>query len=220
MLISVHYPKAGGTTINDLLVDNFGDCLLREYSLDPLSVIDEYGVKICDYSPNEIGYNIKAIHGHFHPERFSHVENTRYITFLRHPLDILISLYFFWKGSEFNAHPIYHRFKQENPDIFSFAAYPAINTLMSETYFGGFDTTRFEFVGFHENRQNDLARLAELLDAQFDMDLHSNNTSDLLDEDLMHERHDITESLETRQKITDILAKDVKFFEKMKHDFG
>src|SRR5262249_37714095 len=101
-VISVHFPKAAGSSLhqsfiaaygNDAVyIDNIDDpadpCSL--YNLDP----DACG---CKAQKNSSILGARVIHGHFHPSKYEFVKHAKRITFLRHPVDNLISIYYYWK---------------------------------------------------------------------------------------------------------------------------
>lgn len=132
------------------------------------------------------------------------------MTFLRHPVDNLISIYFFWKNIPQPRHVLHGRFLRESPSIVEFAKYPAFTNLMSETYFGGFDMSRFAFIGFYENRGADLSRLAADLGLPLKADIYENRTVPSV------ERRELEADLATRRKLTDLLAAEVTFYEQMR----
>jgi len=90
-LISLHIPKCGGQSVRRVLKNWFGENLYFHYYKD--------------YSVLPPKHKLKpgmCIHGHFNNTRGFGVEDyypdaDQFITFLRDPLEIMISNYFFWK---------------------------------------------------------------------------------------------------------------------------
>lgn len=199
-VVSVHFPKAAGTSLHRQFTDLLGDAVLLDYGNDPLVV----------GRGATVGFPCgkRLVHGHFHPQRYAHADAYR-MTFLRHPVDNLISIYFFWRTYPESDNPVHVRFLRERPSILEFAAYPGINRLMSETYFGGFDMGRFDFIGFYESRDTDIRRLAGELGLPLRADRHENRTAD------SDERRAIEADASIRRRLTDILAADVAFYERL-----
>lgn len=151
----------------------------------------------------------RLVYGHFRAQRYASTD-AYWMTFLRHPVDNLISIYFFWKNIPQPRHVLHEQFLRESPSIVEFAKYPAFTNLMSETYFGGFDMSRFAFIGFYDNRGTDLPRLAADLGLPLKADIHENRTVPSV------ERRELEADLSTRRKLTDLLTADVTFYEQMR----
>src|SRR5208283_2382267 len=115
-----------------------------------------------------------VVHGHFRAQRYL-CDRAYRLTFLRHPVSNLISIFFFWRLSP-PFIPLHARFLEERPSIVVFARYPAFRTLMSEAYFGGFDMRRFDFIGFHESRDVDMPKLATAIGLPLSADVALNIT--------------------------------------------
>jgi hypothetical protein len=131
------------------------------------------------------------------------------MTFLRHPVDNLISIYYFWKALPEVGNPVHTRFLHEHPSILEFAMYSGIRTLMSETYFGGFDMSRFDFIGFYETRNADIPRLSEELGLPLSSAYYENRTVET------GERHPLDADNSIRRRLNDLLAADVAFYERL-----
>ena len=200
-VVSVHFPKAAGSSLSHQLADLVGDQLELDYAHDPLI---ETGREV---APFPVGKSV--VHGHFHPQRYDGTAAFR-MTFLRHPVDNLTSIYFFWRRLPEQGNPLHHRFLKHNPDIFEFAAYPGISTLMSQAYFGGYDMRRFDFIGLHEDRNRDLRRLGDVLGLPLHAELHQNRTPDCA------ERQALQTSPQAQRRLQDLLADDIRFYERVR----
>lgn len=203
-ILSVHFPKAAGSSLHVQFVKLLGDRLaldyMHDYTHDPLT---SAGRETAEF-PN----GKRIVHGQFRAQRYASA-NAYWMTFLRHPVDNLISIYFYWKALPEAGHALHARFLRERPSILEFATYPGITCLMSETYFGNFDMSRFDFIGFHENRQADIARLAKAINLPLSAAIHENRTSESA------ERLELESDVSVRSKLTDLLAQDVGFYERM-----
>ena len=90
-LISLHIPKCGGQSVRRVLKDIFGDKFYLHYFQKRNALPEKHELKpgIC-------------IHGHFNRTKGFGADDyypgvDQFITFLRDPLEIMISNYFFWK---------------------------------------------------------------------------------------------------------------------------
>lgn len=200
-VVSVHFPKTAGTSLRIQFVKLWGEKVTFDYAHDPLTPAGS--------EPAEFPTGKRLVHGHFRPQRYASVD-AYWMTFLRHPVDNLISIYFFWKALREPGHAVHARFLREQPSILEFAMYPGITRLMSETYFGKFEMSRFDFIGFYETRDADLPRLAKALGLPFVDDVHENRTAETI------ERLELEADLSVRRRLTDLLSADVGFYERMR----
>lgn len=208
-LISVHAPKAGGTSIGRSLQKAFGSGYRGENSDDPASPLSERNLHPARYfSRNRIlPLEVNCIHGHFHPGQFNVEEKTFLFTMLRHPVSNIISIYTFWKTLESQGQPLHDYFLREQLDIIETARLPLLRWLYSQTYFGGFDMGRFDMIGRHEDRGTDLLRLGTLLGLTIDGNEYSNSTP------LSHERDELLADHALLRRLHIILADDIRFYE-------
>jgi hypothetical protein len=199
-VVSVHFPKAGGTSLHRQLVALLGEAAFLDYAHDPL-VVPSGGT-----SAFPVG--ARLVHGHFHAARYA-APGRCLVTFLREPVANLLSIYFFWRDLPPCGHAVHSRFLSERPSILDFARYAGIARLMSETYFGGFDMRRFDFIGFHETRQRDLPRLGRLLGLPLSHRLHENRTAP------SEERQELDSSPRILAALRTLLAADIAFYERL-----
>lgn len=200
-IISVHFPKAAGTSLRTQLIAHLHDKVALDYTHDPLG---ERGRETADFPVGK-----RAVHGHFRPDRYAGSEGFR-LTFLREPIDNLISIYYFWLDHSEHGNPVHTRFLAERPDIFDFARYPSFSTLMSQSYFGSFDMTRFDFIGFHENRATDLLKLSKVLGIPLQSTMHENPGL------FNAHRNEIRKNRGSLDILRDILKEDVVFYERLR----
>lgn len=199
-IVSVHFPKSAGSSLRMQFIEFLADKVELDYNHDPLTSAG------ADKAAFPVGKRI--VHGHFRPDRYEIPDAFR-MTFLRDPVDSIISIYYFWKTYPEHGNPVHEQFLREQPDIFQFARYPALSRLMSDTYFGGYDMTRFDFVGFHESRARDIRRLGLMLDLPL-QDVHVNRTADT------PERLALLSDSVAKRRLRDLLAHDVAFYYQIK----
>jgi hypothetical protein len=200
-VVSIHFPKAGGYSLQVQFVKLLGDRVALDYTHDPLT---STGRETAEFPDGK-----RLVHGHFRAQRYASA-NAYWMTFLRHPVDNLFSIYFYWKALPKAGHALHARFLRERPSILEFATYPAMTCLMSQTYFGNFDMSRFDFIGFYENRDTDILRLAKDLGLPLAASLHENRTAETID------RRDLEANVSVRRRLTDLLAADVAFYERLR----
>jgi hypothetical protein len=200
-LVYVHFPKAAGTSIVHGLRSHYGEALLADYTHPPP---DDWSSDAA-YLPD----GVRAVCGHFHANRYANWPAAR-ITFLREPVDNLISIYYFWRTFPPSGYAAHERFLAEQPSIFEFAKYPEMRTLASELYFGGVDLADFDFVGFYERRVDGLATLSRVLGLPLNANLYVNRTEETFD----RERQELKADSAAMTRLRDILSEDIAFYER------
>lgn len=169
-VISVHFPKAGGTSLLQSLITAYGkETVCLDYLDDPADPCSHYSLdpEGCHRKARGVGCapGVKVIHGHFHPSKYDFITRAKRITFLRHPIDTLISIYYFWKTLDKGhvLHGLFHYFRDNQLTLLDFARLPTFRYLLSRTYFGGVDMNRFDFIGFMESYAEDMGALSRAL---------------------------------------------------------
>jgi hypothetical protein len=198
-ILAVHFPKASGSSLQVQFVQCLGDRVLVDYSHDPMT---EAGQEAASFPADK-----QMVFGHFSPRRYATTDAFR-LTFLRHPVDNLISIYYYWRSLPEPGNPTHARFLRELPSIFEFALYPGIQRLMSETYFGGVDMRRFDFIGFYENRAADIARLSACIGLKLTSSVHTNRT--------LHsaERVALENDYQAQSRLAGLLRDDLGFYDR------
>jgi hypothetical protein len=198
-VVSIHFPKAAGTSLHAQFTKLLGDEVSLDYTHGPLT---SAGNETAEFPTGK-----KLVHGHFRAQRYA-ASDAFWMTFLRHPVDNLISIYFYWSTAMGGTNAIKTRFLRERPSVLEFARYPGINRLMSETYFGNFDMRRFDFLGFYERRETDIPRLGQDLGLPLLASVHENRTNESI------ERLELEADASVRRQLIDILTTDVAFYER------
>ena len=123
-LISVHFPKSGGSAFRASLVAAFGaETLAFDYESDPVDPANPMWIApswSISRRPSTIA-PYKAIHGHIAPIKYDLVPRAVRVVMLREPVENLISVYYFWQDSFKNGvvgHGLFEFAKAKN--IFDF----------------------------------------------------------------------------------------------------
>ncbi len=157
-LVSLHVPKAFGTSLRDVLV--------RHYGRD--QVAEDYAVSMESCSSGErrvrppLPPSATVVHGHFPASRYADLAARRRITFLRDPVARTISHFFFWQGEPRHGSALHDRLLDERLGLLEFAKLPAIRRFYSDTVFGGCDMQAFDLVGVVEDLNRDWPRFQRL----------------------------------------------------------
>lgn len=214
-IISVHTPKVAGSSFLHQIKNIYGENnLLQDYQDDPVDVRSKINIDPASYYANPITSigSHKIVHGHFHPGKYDQVPNAFRLTFLRHPVDNVISIYRFWCAHDQSAFdsPIFQYFKNNSLSLAQFAMLPKIRYLYSEVYFGGFDMSRFDFIGDYLKYNDELQRLGRLLNIDFDIGVKLNVTSSCQGDN--KRVNDVETGMDL--PLWKILEQDIRFYER------
>ncbi|MBV5349908.1 hypothetical protein JZU71_01740 [bacterium] len=188
--------------------------VLLDYNDDPVDPRSRISIDPAFYRLNPIRSiaTRKLVHGHFCPGKYDCLSNAFRLTFLRHPVDNVFSIYRFWSAHDKDDwdSPVFHYFKEHSLSLERFAMLPKIRYLYSEVYFGGFDMGRFNFIGDYRNYDEELLRLGALLGVEFDMSVRLNTTQGCSNEFCSvidaERKHD--------ESLRNILDQDIRFYER------
>jgi hypothetical protein len=216
-LISMHLPKAAGSSLRDMLLAHFGENDIHlDYNdnpADPRTMfhIDPVGFDIACSSGADLELDGKrAVHGHFHPNKYMTIGGAKRVTFLREPVSRLLSHYFFWQalpepparsGSPLHTYMLRHRLS-----ILEFAKLPIIQRFMTGVFFKGVDMTAFDFIGRQENFSSDFEYLSRLINLSGGTDVRINDNPTTGYQDVV--KQDVLD------KLGSILAEDIDFYKR------
>jgi hypothetical protein len=214
-IISIHTPKAGGTTMLALWKQAYGeDRVLMDYENPPGNpsadfIIDP--IAWAEQRPTNLPDRIHVVHGHFRPGKYDLLKDVFRLTMLRHPVDNLISIYCYWRKIPPQPNAVHQYFLANKLDVLGLARLPIIQNLYSDTYFGGWDMGRLDFIGRHETRSADLQYLSKILGIDLDSSLYLNATEP---EGANNEKEAIFANSALLKQLHELLAKDISFYEK------
>jgi hypothetical protein len=215
VVVSVHTPKVAGTSFLHQIKKIYGeDNLLLDNNDDPVDPRSTVNIDPVYYRLNPIKAIAprKIVHGHFHPAKYDCLANAFRLTFLRHPVDNVLSIYRFWSahGKEAWDSPVFQYFKEHSLSLERFAMLPKIRNLYSEVYFGEFDMDRFNFIGDYRCYDKELHRLGGLLGVEFDSNVRMNVTQQYSGGDSVA----IDPGVRNIESLEEILEQDIRFYER------
>jgi hypothetical protein len=188
-VLNVHVPRTGGTSIAGQLQVQMGERFLGDFKHDAVGG---------EFNSLKWPENYDTIMGHFRPETYTGADMM--VTWLRHPVDLVPSLYQLWRNM-IPIHPIQKALHEQKPELLTFAAWDAIQHWYTKTYFGGFDMKKFGFIGCFERREADLAKLAKLLAVKLDPAVRDNARKRPME---------VTNGM--KKDLAKLLADDIKFY--------
>lgn len=168
VIVFPHIPKCGGSTVRHFL-EQSGKRVFFDYDHPPSRVQWYRGgseqrdrdFSLLDFSPFDVVY------GHFPLKRY--MTGDRVVLLLRHPVERLISNYYYWKDilpvtnrPAIARSPEIMAVKSGEMDIVEFAKRLKLGTVL-EMYTDYVDTRNFMFVGFTDRLDDLLAKLADAL---------------------------------------------------------
>ena len=159
MLISLHLPKTAGTSFYKALAEHFGSRILRDYADFPYNTppIKRNGGAALNSIRNiflDLD-NFDCIHGHFLPLKYwlygKRKRETKFVTWLRDPVERLASNYFHWLRSYSPSitYPLQKKVVEEKWSLERFCLSTEFQNFYTK-FLWGFPLTRFDFVGIVE----------------------------------------------------------------------
>jgi hypothetical protein len=167
MLISVHFPKSGGSSFGAVLARHFGDRLLLDYGDFPINT--PTGLRrrkaAADAAANEVRDfgAINCIHGHFLPAKYLPLKRrgAEFVTWLREPLERMASHYEFWRSTfdPASAPRLHRRVIEEDWSFEQFSLSPELRNIYRQ-FLWSFPLSLFSFVGLTEHFASDVTAFA------------------------------------------------------------
>ena len=170
-VISVHVPKTAGTTFGKLLSSIYGpERIYMDYNDKPLNPNSVFNIDHSRWQAaaatqvQTIGTDYRVVHGHFPIYKYMNLlKSAKSITWVRHPVSWLVSLYYYWKHTPETDHPLICRLQDEDLSLLEFAEHPLVRNRISQVFLNGLDLADFFFVGIHEHFRDDLWELTHLM---------------------------------------------------------
>ncbi len=207
-LISIHIPKTAGTSFRNILKEVYGENGVVRLDIPLYSQL----VKINEqaYSSTKLPFGTRVVHGHFSleqlKENFEIIDSVPIITWLRHPVDRVISNYYYLEKrlkeelqEEAKGLNILSKMQRSLPEY----ARDEINRNRQYKFLNGIDLEDFSFVGIQEHFSEDLISLSKQLDWPVYEELKHNITGS---------KYQV--SAEDRAEIAELNTKDMDLYEK------
>jgi Sulfotransferase family len=164
LIISVHLPKTAGTSFAAGLDTHFRRRFLRDYSDFPMNTPqperNRAALQASLRNAESDFAHVECIHGHFLPIKYLllvHQREVKFVTWLRHPVERLLSHFYHWKISYTpRSAPLHRRVVEEDWTIERFCLGPEVRNLYSQ-FLWGFPISYFDFIGITEFYEDDLA---------------------------------------------------------------
>ncbi len=163
MLISLHLPKTAGSSFLKSLHEHFGQQLLRDND-NPMHIPvydrNRYALQSSIISGDRTVTGIQCIYGHFLPLKYlllSVKQDVTFITWMRNPVERLLSHYYFWKRpfDPAKVGPLRRKMADEKWSLERFCLGSELQSLYRQ-YLWGFPVENFDFIGITEFYEEDL----------------------------------------------------------------
>ena len=161
-IISVHIPKTAGSSFKKILEAYFEDKILFDYEDAPINTPPFFrkykALKDSFLTPKRLHGNARCIHGHFMPYKYSRLDRnkTLFVTWLRNPLERMISHYKYWIRTYTPQSPRLHRkIVEEKWSLEDFCFSPATRNFYAQ-FLWSFPLELFDFIGITESFDEDL----------------------------------------------------------------
>lgn len=161
-LISIHIPKTAGTSLTKILKQQYPDAIELLYHNDLKK--NEQMWKGFKIKLKHRG--ISCIHGHVPANNIlrQYYPEAKIITWMRDPIDRMISTYNFYKKMPIHHNKVHEKFITKNWSLLDLAKVLGHET---QSYFGDFKPEDFDFIGFTIHQQHSLEALSHLMNWQY-----------------------------------------------------
>ncbi len=165
-LVSLHIPKTAGTAFRLILTNN-----IDPKNFAKLDIFNSGRIKLNDeyFSGSKLSRKLTVIHGHFSYQRlhefFEINTDTQFITWLREPVQRVLSNYFFLKSileQRIAEQPDENLFRRMGKSLEEFVALEENQNVMSK-FLDQAPIEQFKFIGIQDNFAEELPRLKQLM---------------------------------------------------------
>ena len=184
LIISVHIPKTGGTTFIEVLRKCAQEVFYLDYGSGPLAPTALFRQGKLITAPFESIINDlellpgrSVIHGHFPAEKYSDLfPNAVYVTWLRDPVERVISNYLYWQRSDIPGDRRWEQVTAENMSLEQFAQLDFARDLQ-EAFLSPLAVEQFDFIGITEEYDRSLELFRRLFcpDTRLDATAQNDN---------------------------------------------
>lgn len=148
MILSVHIPKTAGVSFRKILAQLYQEDFMLKY----WQMTDAYGQVV-----TSIPGNVRCIHGHYSPDVLLPLyPNARLITWVRDPVERVVSSYFHRLREPDWQHPVTRELHEKKLSLVEFASIELMRNEMAR-YIGARPIEDFAFIGLVEAFEDSLA---------------------------------------------------------------
>ncbi|HEY7002114.1 MAG TPA: sulfotransferase family 2 domain-containing protein [Candidatus Udaeobacter sp.] len=184
LIISIHIPKTGGTTFVEALRKCAQEVFYLDYGAEPLAptALFRRGELMTApfesiISDLELLPGRSVIHGHFPVKKYRDLfPNAVYVTWLRDPVERVISNYLYWQRSDIPGDRRWEQVTTHNMSLEQFAELEFARNLQ-EAFLSSLAVEQFDFIGITEefDRSLELFRRLFCPDIRLDATIQNDN---------------------------------------------
>ncbi len=147
-LVSAHIPKTAGVSFRNILSEKYGAGFVQHY----WQITDASGAAL-----TSIPASARCIHGHFvASELAAQFPGSAVVTWVRDPVDRVVSSYYYRLRSPDWQHPVCRRLHEEGLSLTDYAALDLMRNEMAR-FMGTMRPADFDFIGIMEEFEQSLA---------------------------------------------------------------
>jgi len=207
-LLHLHIPKTAGTSLLELYKLHFGDSAVLSIKREIFK--NHPGVPAHSLIKDQLNPSIQVLHGHLYWEEVEPLlkssDRLKIVTFLRNPVDRVISNYFFFKKRILKGKVPDHQRHRLNEGLLDYAALPESRNRMSG-FLKGLELERLFFCGTLEHFDSDIHQFAQLMGWSLDQIPEANKNDSFEMEKSEISSYQI-------QQLAELNAEDMKLYEK------
>lgn len=162
MIVSVHIRKSGGSSFRQELKDYYGDKLLLDYG-------DEIGSSVLSSKYKRLKSKVMLfqnrqiiskqydiVHGHFFADKYDLLDiNLQLVTFLRNPIQRVLSNYYYLKRNPYRKHPDAEPIHRKKLSLEEYIMHKDARNLQAQ-FLNGKKLSDFTFIGITERYEESI----------------------------------------------------------------
>ena len=160
----MHLPKTAGSSFRHSLEECYGKKIMLDYADLPINTPPlqrNRNVLVSGLANEQRDFGeAECIHGHFMPAKYLLLHTARpltFITWMRNPVERVISHYYFWQRRYWeDAPPLHKRVIEEKWSLEKFCLSDEMKDLYTQ-FLWGFPLENFDFIGITEHYMEDFS---------------------------------------------------------------
>ena len=162
LIVSIHIPKTGGVSFREVLAELAEGHLVQDYADRPLAPAS-LGRRLRERLRRvRLPPGTRVVHGHFIASKYwSRHPDARFVTWLREPIERLVSHYHYWLREPDPENPTCRRLLEERLTLGEFAALPELRDVQAR-FLSGLPIEAFAFVGLTERYEEGMELFGRL----------------------------------------------------------